>query len=108
MEDLEKHVKELKKEIEVLKSKMTELEEFATQANYNEELAEEYYSVLRLMNEKRNELNVLLNNQPREAKLEVKKTFVNSFGEATKREITCSTYERQQKKQQKEIEKFIR
>ena len=69
MEDLEKHVKELKKEIEVLKSKMTELAEFATPANYNEELAEEYYSVLRLMNEKRNELNVLLNNQPKNIKM---------------------------------------
>ena len=32
-----------------------------------------------------------------------KKTFVNSYGEATKREITTSTYKRQQKRQSREI-----
>lgn len=34
-------------------------------------------------------------------------TFVNSFGEATRREITNATYERAQKRQQKAIERFI-
>lgn len=36
------------------------------------------------------------------------KTFVNSFGEATKREITTASYKRQQKKLSNEIAKFIR
>nr|DAE22798.1 MAG TPA: hypothetical protein [Siphoviridae sp. ct2hZ16] len=35
------------------------------------------------------------------------KTFVNSFGEATKREITTSTYKSSQTKLSKEIMRFI-
>lgn len=35
------------------------------------------------------------------------KTFVNGFEEATKRNITCSTYERADKRMQKEILLFI-
>lgn len=38
---------------------------------------------------------------------ETAKTFVNSFGEATKRPITNSTYEKAQKKLSKQIMKFI-
>lgn len=33
--------------------------------------------------------------------------FINGFGEATKRNITCNTYERINKKMEKEILKFI-
>lgn len=40
-------------------------------------------------------------------KAETKKPFINSFGEATKRYVTSTTYERQQKKQLKEIMKYI-
>lgn len=35
------------------------------------------------------------------------KTFVNSYGEATKRKITSATYERVNKKLSKEIMRFI-
>lgn len=35
------------------------------------------------------------------------KTFVNSFGEATKRYITTSTYERQQRRADKELLSFL-
>lgn len=35
------------------------------------------------------------------------KIFVNSFGEATKRNITCSTYENSQKRNSKAILSFI-
>lgn len=86
----------LEKEIEVLKERMVELAQYATPANYNEKKAKEYYSVLRLMNEKRNQLNsipIITEAQP-----EVKKTFVNSFGEATNKYISTTTYERNQKK----------
>ncbi|URZ06452.1 hypothetical protein [Clostridium felsineum] len=41
-------------------------------------------------------------------KLKESKTFVNSFGEATKRNVTCSTYEKAQKRISKEILNFIR
>ena len=35
------------------------------------------------------------------------KTFINSFGEATKRNISCSTYDNTQKRNAKEILSFI-
>jgi hypothetical protein len=38
---------------------------------------------------------------------ENKKVFVNGFGEATKREITCSTYEKSQKRNSKAILSFM-
>ena len=38
---------------------------------------------------------------------EDKKVFVNGFGEATKREITCSTYEKAQRRNAKAMLSFI-
>ena len=40
-------------------------------------------------------------------KTETKKPFINGFGEATKRYVTSTTYERAKKRQSKEIMKFI-
>lgn len=40
-------------------------------------------------------------------KTETKKPFVNSFGEATKRYVTSTTYEKAQKKLSKQIMKYI-
>ena len=40
-------------------------------------------------------------------KTETKKPFVNGFGEATKRYVTSTTYERAEKRQSKEIMKYI-
>lgn len=40
-------------------------------------------------------------------KFSAKSTFVNSFGEATKRYITTGTYERLRKKRNKEIMNYI-
>ena len=53
------------------------------------------------------EFNKQLNILPKE-KTKINKTFVNSFGEATNRKITCSTYERANNKLSKEIMNFIR
>lgn len=67
---------------------------------------------------KQSELETLINNKGKiKIKTDIKsnhitnvkqnKTFVNSFGEATTRNITNATYERQQKKLQKELMRFI-
>lgn len=40
-------------------------------------------------------------------KTETKKPFINAFGEATKRYVTSTTYERAEKRQSKEIMKYI-
>lgn len=50
--------------------------------------------------------NIELNNHVNEFNKE-SKTFINSFGEATKREITCNKYEKTQKSMEKEILNFI-
>ena len=52
------------------------------------------------------ELNKQLNLLPKE-KIEINKKFVNSFGEATNRQITCPTYDRANKRLNKEIINFI-
>ena len=41
------------------------------------------------------------------SKIKTKKPFINAFGEATKRYVTSTTYERAQKRSDKEIMKFI-
>ena len=40
-------------------------------------------------------------------KIKTKKPFINAFGEATKRYVTNTTYERAEKRNSKEIMKFI-
>ena len=40
-------------------------------------------------------------------KTETKKPFINGFGEATKRYVTSTTYERAEKRKSKEIMKYI-
>ena len=41
------------------------------------------------------------------SKIKTKKPFINAFGEATKRYVTSTTYERAEKRNSKEIMKFI-
>lgn len=41
------------------------------------------------------------------SKIKTKKPFINAFGEATKRYVTSTTYERARKRQSKEIMKSI-
>lgn len=90
--------------MEKLKGRMAEI----TKQYKTWELPKEYYDVQREMNSKRNELNKALDEMAKTRKsqtVQERKTFVNGFGEATRREITSSTYKRAQKRLQKEIEK---
>ena len=41
------------------------------------------------------------------SKIKTKKPFINAFGEATKRYVTSTTYERAEKRNSEEIMKFI-
>ncbi|WP_147356979.1 hypothetical protein [Coprococcus comes] len=72
------------------------------------ELPKEYYDVQREMNTKRNTLNKALDEMASRAKRQTskeRKTFVNGFGEATRREITSQSYKRAQNRLQKEIDR---
>lgn len=68
-----------------------------------------YYSLQSDYNRQRDRLSALENEkQSRQAPPEpAVKVFVNSYGEATTREITTSTYERAQRRQSIEIENFL-
>lgn len=70
----------------------------------------EYYSNQKKMQQIRSQISELESKEiekKNRGKKSAPKTFVNSFGEATKREITSSTYERAQKRQNKRIVSLI-
>lgn len=99
-------IEELREEIKNLKNKMSTLAEYAMPCeSVNEEKREEYYKVLKSFQSKRAELNTLLDEERKNKKdePEQEKTFVNSYGEATKREITNSTYKRSQKRLERDV-----
>ena len=70
--------------------------------------SKKYYNAqtkkVELQDAQRNVVKEIVRRKSEEAKKQKNtKTFVNSFGEATKREITSSTYERWQKKLSKQF-----
>jgi ribosomal protein S18 len=90
--------------IETLSDKMTELAQYALPGkNYNAEKAEEYYNVQRQYQEAK----ASQKKPVKQYEAVMCKTFVNSFGEATKREITNTSYEKQQRRLSKEIFNYI-
>lgn len=77
-------------------------------------MSEKYYKVLRQYQQERKKLNDFLDKKSeaerskrRTLQSTEKKRFVNSFGEAAKREITSSTYKRAMRRQEKEILRFL-
>ena len=103
--------KELRSRVDSLGKKMERLAKARSYSGSKEDEAnqKEYYKTQKQYNEAKSALNQQLDKEAAERKKAAtgNKTFVNSFGEATKREITNQTYQRQQKRQQKQIEKFI-
>lgn len=63
--------------------------------------------ILKSMIKELHELEVKENNENKTNLKENGKVFVNGFGEATKRNITCSTYEKSQKRNEKAILSFM-
>lgn len=61
-------------------------------------LDEELYKIIK---QERDQEETLQN------KTNINKTFINGYGEATKRYITTATYERAEKRRQKEIVSFL-
>lgn len=84
---------------------MTELAPFAVPSKkYNAEKAEEYYKTLKLFQEAKEKQK----KEPvKHFDVVMSKPLVNSFGEATKREITNISYDKQQKRLSKEIINYI-
>lgn len=98
---LDNQIEEINKQLEFLSDKI-----YPHQSGYSEENNQKYYdlqSKKQDINKKRsNLLDEKVKNQPKQEKKE-HKTFVNSFGEATKREITSASEKRAQKRLDKAI-----
>lgn len=111
---------EIIKKINDLGSKMAELAPYALpgcnepdrEANRNE-----YYRIMNERNEYREKLRACVDKAIDDSERAIKrsddviesvKPFVNGFDEATDRYITCSTYERSQKRLEKEIASFMK
>lgn len=89
--------------------RMDSLARFATPAFYDADKAKQYYRAKREYDGLRSRRETLLNRQIKQNQNRniPRKTFVNSFGEATKRDITTSTYKRRQKRVMKRIETLL-
>ena len=111
IETLKNDISALDKEIQETKVKLAEKAKYAMPSDkeYPKE-REEYYKYrekyTNLNNEYNNKLNELSKKNKEEN--EISKTFVNSYGEATKREITSSAYKRNQKRIEKQIANFLK
>lgn len=112
----EARVKSLQSKETELGRKMAEYAEYALPSYTGKDKqakSAKYYKYQREFNAVRRERNDLQNKisktkrDSRENEAKAKKKFVNSFGEATKRNITTATYEKAQRKLAKEIMRFI-
>lgn len=100
----------LEKKIEQIKTQQREVCERRDRKSSC--MPKEYYVLLKQRQDLEEELRVLFNkkskiNRESMTEKQTTKTFVNSFGEATKRYITTSTYENSCKKMQREIFRLI-
>lgn len=68
-------------------------------------MPEEYFETLRQYQHEKAKLNELLNKKAENKRR--KALFVNSFGEATNREITSLAYQRTMKRQKRQILQFL-
>jgi len=98
-------INELRKEIEIQKENNMKLYQTIPIASHEDpqnEKAEPILKQWRDGSKKLKELKLSLN-----ITIKGTKTFVNSFGEATTREITCDGYKRAENRTKKEIMSFI-
>jgi hypothetical protein len=112
----ERRVKSLQSKETKLGSKMAEYAEYASPSYTGKDKqakSAKYYKYQREFNAVRRERNDLQNKisktkrEARENEAKAKKKFVNSLGEATKRNITTANYENAQRKLAKDIMRFI-
>lgn len=103
-------IKDAEGRLQQLGNKMKELAPYAVpSAHENTRKRAEYYRVQSQYSTLRNNIaSAKAKKVSKPAGTSSTKTFVNSFGEATKRTITNSTYEKQQKSLSKQISKLVK
>jgi len=99
---LEGLAKKYNLEMETYKKQMDEIASKSVPGNG---MPQKYYDVQKKMNNSRKNYNEVKNEMAKRKKPDEKKqkTFVNSFGEATTREITSASYTRAQRRMEKDI-----
>jgi len=112
-------INELREKIEKQKESNMRLYKSIPLASHEDPRNEKAEPILKQWREGSKKLKELLNKlyemkkEERKSSLnqttkEINKTFINSFGEATIREITCDGYRKAENKMKKEIMSFIR
>lgn len=107
-------ISSLQKQIEVLGNQMQTLAKYAVHdgRNYNEKKARQYYKIQEQYNQTKQNYYRKLDEKvaaerTSQQSSKARKTFVNSFGEATTRHITSAGYEQQQRRLEKEMIGFV-
>lgn len=87
--------------------KMEKYAEFAMPAHYDDSKAKKYYAAKKEFEQARKTYNKELDSKVARTKTNTKKTFVNSYGEATTRDITTDSYKRDRKRLQRRVERNL-
>ena len=100
---------DIESKLQSVSNKLQKLAYYATPAGYDEKKATEYYKVKRQQEVLRKRKDEILDSmQSKRVSKTTAKTFVNSYGEATTREITTQTYKRAQKRLEKRVANMFR
>lgn len=90
--------------MESVSKKMQKLAYYATPAGYDEKKASQYYKAKKQYEILRDEKSKILDSMQTQGVSNTStRKFVNSYGEATTREITSQTYKRSQKRLEKRV-----
>ena len=105
---------QFKNSIDVVNNELTKLVSQPSQNNPTGKQSKEYYDARNQLTDLRDShrkvIDEIVKRKSEKSKnttTTTKKTFVNSYGEATTRDITTSTYKQLQRKLNKQIIKFI-
>lgn len=107
--DKENDIKTMQSKFNQLGEKMVEMARYATPGpNYDDSKASKYYELQRQYNDLRSKINAKKDEEARNRpKQNTNSKYVNGYGEATHRNITSSTYERAQRRLNREIDRRL-
>lgn len=112
-DELNKLDKQFKDSINIVSDKLPKLVSSPSASNPSGTQSKEYYDARNKLTELRNSHSKVIQEIARRKSEKAKKDdsgeklFVNSYGEATKRDISTATYDRLQKKLGKQMMRFI-
>lgn len=107
--DKKDDIKTMESQFNKLGEQMAQMAQYATPGpNYDSSKASKYYEIKRQYNELRSKINAKKDEEARNRpKQNTNSKYVNGYGEATHRNITTSTYERAQRRLNREIDRWL-